>query len=391
MPQRKTKGGAVEEFEFGVLNAQLESFKKNGQPINYSLIARRMRRTQKTIRSMIARRGIGGKPIKKGAARKTRALSAKTSAGGHQRAEIKAILGLLNKRHASGEKLHGTHALLQKALFQQHKIKLSVPQIKRRCKAAGVRAKVRPQVPKIGALYHAKVRKWSRATLDKIKRCKKGGVKRYLFCDEWPGDDGDHGERTELCAPGQSPAPRERRNRFPSLQLQAWCLIGIGLKKIIFLDSRQQRFNSASYRKLVLTPCLPLFKGKVLYQDGARCHWGNVSAQTTAKTGEKRMKTSNRVWLQNKGVEVLEPVGNTPFLNPIENVFSLAVRNLSAMRHTINTQADLKRCMKQAFDAVPQRTINHMIRNYPQRLKRAITDPQAASVRPGDPQRKSTT
>lgn len=341
-----------------------------------SEISRKMRRDPKTVRKMLQARKKRSRPQAKKAA--PRPLKQET------RRELAAIEKLLKVKSAAGPELaHGTYQKLRAALKAQG-IVLSRNQVRYRCKLLGVVGRVRPKCPTTDPAklkrIRAFARKWRPWAADPAN------VRKLIVCDEWPGATHDASDRTQLTLPGSKPVPRRRRKRYADHSVQAWVCFGWNFRKIVFSDSRTSRHNSRTYREDCLKPVLRELKLGWFYQDGARCHWGNTSKKTDP---EGPMELSNRQFLEQERVNVIEPPVDAPNLNPAENVFSIANGLVSERRHEISSIDDLKKVMGEVFRKLPIKLLRSTLSNFHCRLQQAAANPLAAgSNRQGGPKKK---
>ena len=80
-------------------------------------------------------------------------------------------------------------------------------------------------------------------------------------------------------------------------------------------------------------------------------------------------------WLQNKNVKVLEWPGQSPDLNPIENLWKDL--KIAVHRHSPSNLTELEKICKEEWEKIPKSRCAKLIQMYPRRLE----DVTAAKIR----------
>ena len=96
------------------------------------------------------------------------------------------------------------------------------------------------------------------------------------------------------------------------------CFSGNGGRGGLFFLPKGQKMNSIEYKKVLenhLLQFMDIHGSEIFQQDGAPCHTS------------KMMKS----WFQDSKIELLDWPGNSPDLNPIENVWAIMKRRLQGM------------------------------------------------------------
>jgi transposase len=214
----------------------------------------------------------------------------------------------------------------------------------------GFRARVRRYVPSKDERVIAKrvdfARVWARRACTTI-----------VFSDEHMCSTNDTSCRTQWVRDGDELCPREKRRLQNAVRLHLWGAIGIGFKFLVVLpaleDDKPFRLRSQTYCELCLEPALPLLRGKVLMQDGARPH----TARNTL------------AFLSANNVDVLEGwPPYSPDLNPIENMWALLNRRVSECHP--RTSEELLLAVRGGWNAIPQRHVNSLCSSFRRRVAR---------------------
>ena len=205
-------------------------------------------------------------------------------------------------------------------------VKVSDRTVRRRLVAAGMRARIPRKKPFLNAVQRQKRLQWARQHVLWTKE----QWEKVLWSDETRisifGSDGVRYVRRragEECLPECTTATMKH-----PLNIMVWgCMSRMKVGRLQVLDGT---VNADRYIKEVLEPKL-LFSARdifgegqpfVFQQDGAPCH--------TAK------KCLN--WFKTKKIELLEWPGNSPDLNPTENLWARLKRAVSVRRPGNKTQ-----------------------------------------------------
>ena len=105
--------------------------------------------------------------------------------------------------------------------------------------------------------------------------------------------------------------------------------------------------------------CKKDLRGRIMQYDNAKAH-------VSPKTQE---------WLRKNGIETLEQwlglrwPARSPDLSPIETLWAIVKRNVERKHHPL-TQSELVRAWTVEWAAVPQTTIDSLVRSFSDRLQR---------------------
>jgi hypothetical protein len=173
-----------------------------------------------------------------------------------------------------------------------------------------------------------------------------------IFSDEHYSGINESSHGWEWCKTGKHPNPRGVIN-FQA-KIHVWGAIGVGVKRLVVLP-RNVTQNSERYIDTCIKPNLDVLQGRILMQDGARCH-------TSAYT----MSELNRL-----NVTVLEGwPARSPDLNPIEQLWSYLNGCVEDLHPTDVDQVDA--AVRLAWDRIPQLFIDRLVLTFADKLERCI-------------------
>lgn len=203
-------------------------------------------------------------------------------------------------------------------------------------------------------------------------------LKRLKFCkkyEHWSPKDWEKvlfSDETIICQFG-APATMVRRpsgERFNprytvrtvkhSPKIMIWgCFSHAGRGSLYFVDVGKT-VNALEYKKILMSKvpiAMRIHNCRVFQHDSAPAH--------TA--------VSVRQWLATNGIQVLEWPGNSPDLNPIENLWMTLKR--SVRRRRPNNMTELIHCIKQAWCLdISRELCENLSDSMPRRLKAVITN-----------------
>lgn len=221
-----------------------------------------------------------------------------------------------------------------------------------------------------------------KAFAGRVLRRGKAECTTILFSDEKWFDCDDHGNIWEW-RPEDMPPTCRGTSQYPK-KIHVWGCIGIGFKMLVFFDRNGElppgtvkygpgrpkkgekrepkvtvkaTVNAKVYAKKCLSPMVSALKRRrmldrvVFMQDGATVH-------TSKET---------RAWLEKAKLKVLPSwPSHSPDLNPIENLWGqLAV---AVSRHAPFGEDEVRKFLKQEWDAVPQAQIDDLVRSFHGRM-----------------------
>lgn len=117
------------------------------------------------------------------------------------------------------------------------------------------------------------------------------------------------------------------------------------------------RLNSEKYIDVLdekLIPFMNISSTRVFQQDNAPCH----SSKRTMK------------WFEDKGIEVLDWPGNSPDLNPIENLWQSMKVKVNAQKHS--NIHELIRNIKLSWIAISREECERLVESMPRRIQRVL-------------------
>jgi transposase len=144
-----------------------------------------------------------------------------------------------------------------------------------------------------------------------------------------------------------------------SVNVMVWaCFSGQGGRGSIFFLPPKTTMNSDRYMAMLnekLFPFMQIHGATHFLQDGAPCH-----------TSKKVM-----AFLREKRVDVMDWPGNSPDLNPIENLWSIMKKKLKE-DHTITSLNKLQDAIKKMWVQLPNDLMMKLAQSMPRRLRMCI-------------------
>jgi transposase len=190
---------------------------------------------------------------------------------------------------------------------------------------------------------------------------------RCIWSDEvYLGTNSDHLCRTQWCRPSEHPESRLKK-RWPTARVHIWGAIGINFRLLIIFtkakkgedddDGKPFTLNGHTYKTKVLHKIVPLVVARqgIFMQDGARPH----------------VKKECLRYLRSKNARYFDDwPSHSPRMNVIENLWSWLAQKISE-RMPQNLD-ELVAAITEEFAAFPVSAINHLVRQWPERLKECI-------------------
>ncbi len=143
-----------------------------------------------------------------------------------------------------------------------------------------------------------------------------------------------------------------------SVNVMVWaCFSGQGSRGSIFFLPPKTTMNSDRYMAMLddkLFPFMEMHGATHFLQDGAPCHTSKVMA-----------------FLREKRVAVMDWPGNSPDLNPIENLWSILKKKLKE-DHTITSLKKLQDAIKNMWVKLPNDLMKKLAQSMPNRLRMCI-------------------
>lgn len=316
-------------------------------------VARQFGVDPKTVRRVL---GAGVSPTR-AVSRKQREMSRRRGAAARTASKTTQRGGRLFPAHAS---LRSIAAELKASGWA-----VSASTVRRDLTAAGMVARVRPLVPTRCVADNAKrlafARVWAHRRVDAV-----------VFSDETWLTTNEATGRGMWVRRGDGALPRERKAKWNTKAVQVWAAVGVGFKGPLVLfpptmmegeEPRPFRLNAHKYITRCLSRVAPFLvaKGRVLQQDGARCH---ASREVTE-------------YLRRKGISLMAPwPAYSPDLNMIETLWPVLKRGVGERCPT--TVQELEAAALQAWQAIPQTTIDRICRGFTAKVRRCVARGGAA-------------
>lgn len=261
-------------------------------------------------------------------------------------ARRQTVTQLVVKTDSRGVPVRNSSKRLSQALAKKN-IPASARTVCRDLAASGARYLSRPLWPGLTTAQMA-----TRAAFASAELAAKKSFGDLIFTDEKIFDTNDT-ERKMWVPDGQDPVPRRRSRWAPSCHV--WGAIGTGFRYLRALPAGS--VTSASYCETLqmFLRALPRGRKFCFQQDGAPAH--------TAK--------ATITWLENKKVpRITNWPANSPDLNPIENLWG--VMTVEVSRKAPSTKKELEKAIVSVFDATPQKTIDNLVKSFPNRLRTCV-------------------
>ena len=134
-------------------------------------------------------------------------------------------------------------------------------------------------------------------------------------------------------------------------QVHVWGAIGVGYKKLVFLDDG--RVNADDYIDTLNRFLLPRWDpNKIFMQDGAPAHTAKATME----------------WLKNNNIKLLPWAANSPDLNPIEFLWA---RIKATLKVRVNAGRDeLIKAVETAWNGIDQKEIDALVGSFHGRVNK---------------------
>lgn len=145
--------------------------------------------------------------------------------------------------------------------------------------------------------------------------------------------------------------------KYGGVNIMVWGAIWYGGRsQLVICDGN---INAAKYIQILTEGLLPIFDNAILskedatfMEDGAPCH----KARTTT------------TWKEEQGIRILPWPGQSPDMNPIENVWHIIQTNMAKRPRKPSNKEELVAAVTEEWLNIPEDTINHLIDSMPRRL-----------------------
>jgi transposase len=256
----------------------------------------------------------------------------------------------------------------------KRKVCRTAKDVKKAAKIVGSLPTIRKGLRKIGAKYALPKRvrflsaknKEKRLTFAREKLASIVDWKNCLFVDEKKfNTDGPDGHLHTWHLPGQSTHIPFRSQCYRQ-SVQIFCGVAFDYKSsVIFLTTTLKAVDYAPLLKGMLEEArtkIPLRKLS-LYQDNAPCHVAKFTLRE----------------LEVLGIETVNPPGVSPDLNPIENIWGELSRIVYKESFSFQTIDDLKKAIREGWEAVSLDVVNSCVLSVPRRLL-ALSDAEGGVI-----------
>ena len=352
----------------GLIVAEIKRMKKSRYGVTVQRLADATDSSRQTCAAVLAAYENGRNPATARRCDMDAARKAATESKQQRLKRQRAVVNLAKQvKTEKGRKtpVYSSAVLIKAGLEKTAKIKASRSTVSRDLKRAGYKSYVRPVHP-----FDAKASAKNRCAFANQKLLFKPADapiwKGLIFVDETFLDTNDRTSKTQYVPKGKTQllVPRIVKNRFNVPHLQIFAAVGYNFRsEIIVVDGKKDednkviRLNADRYVRCCLSKLKSELqkKGKMLVQDGARCHIAkNVMA-----------------YLQRNKIETLPKwPAYSPDLNPIENVWKLLNVALAQRTAGITTVDELKKAVVEAWNSLPQATINNLVLSFRSRLQK---------------------
>ena len=239
--------------------------------------------------------------------------------------------------------------------------------IRRDLREEGLRAKVRPRIPR--HLPHDAARK--RAFAKDELRLPKAMRQRTIFTDEKRFTDSDFSNRFDWV--GVNEVPRRRTTARWGSSVLVWGAIGCGMR-FIRIFKAGTRLDGHAYKTQVLIPFFKHLRDRYpnkkfrFQQDNAPCHSSKEVRDYIATKVEKGDIEAISSW-----------PARSPELSPIENCWAIVQKRVSD--RILEEESDekegvdverLAELVEEEWHALPEAIIVNLINSYDERLRRAL-------------------
>jgi transposase len=233
---------------------------------------------------------------------------------------------------------------------------LSKTTVFRRMQEAGFDSAKKRKIPLLTAAQKKKRLVWAKAhknwTVEQWRNIIWSDESR--FCVSY-GDGGPRFWRLKIEK--FSPQSKLPVPKFPQSIMVWGCMSAEGVGN---LEHVTCKINAEEYMDILARGLMPLlepdelFYGKIFQHDLAPAH----AASSTAR------------WMDQYLIEVLEWPGNSPDLNPIENIWGLLKRSLQ--KQTIKTKDDLLKKLREEWERITPELCKKLIDSIPKRIEAVI-------------------
>jgi hypothetical protein len=350
----------------GEIVAEIKRMKKKGGGVSVLSLAGRTKSSRQTCTAVLAAYEKGEDPATARRCDMDASRKAVTESKLQRTVRQRAVVNLAKQvKTEKGRKtpVYSSAVLIKAGLEKTAKIKVSRATVSRDLKRAGYKAYVRPVHP-----FDAKASAEKRCAFANQKLLFKPADapiwKGLIFVDETFLDTNDRTSKTQYVPRGKTQllVPRVVKNRFNVPHLQIFAAVGYNFKSDIVVvdgkkddDGKVMRLNADRYVRCCLSKMKTQLqkRGKMLVQDGARCH----------------IAKGVMAYLQRNKINVLPKwPAYSPDLNPIENVWKLLNVALAHRSAGITSVDELKKAVVEAWKSLPQQTINNLVLSFRGRL-----------------------
>lgn len=222
-------------------------------------------------------------------------------------------------------------------------------------RASGFRPLVRKFVPNRSAKVHLARLRFAKEVLARKD------LLRWVFTDETIVNSNEFGARQMWVQDAGDVVGREKQKVWNTHSRMVWAGIGVKYRTPIVLiakldaDGNVFRLDGTRYIRILSKVAKDfLGTGRILQEDGARCH--------TCKQAQR--------YKDSKGIRCAPWTPYSPDLSPVENAWSLLKAAVSR-RHP-SSQEELDQYIVEEWAALPERVLSGLVRGFRKRLEQCV-------------------
>lgn len=138
------------------------------------------------------------------------------------------------------------------------------------------------------------------------------------------------------------------------------CMTDTGVGEMFVCEGRMDSIKYTNVLESALLPSFSILFGDT-NMDGVKFQQDNAPCHKSARTMS---------WFRENFIELLEWPAQSPDLNPIEHLWGILKRKVR--RHTITTKEELKRRLRQEWNALTEEQCKNLVGSMPRRIAAVI-------------------